>query len=122
MVQSAAPTVDAWLAEVDPARRPVLEQVRASALRNLPGLTETMRYGMPTYARDAKTDPAFAFNSQKQYISLYVSPRVHALHAEAMKGLDAGKSCIRFRKPEKIDMALLDAMLADTARLDERSC
>lgn len=121
MVQSKAATVDDWLAEVEPARRPVLEKVRAAALRNLPGHVETMRYGMPTYAC-GDADPAFAFNRQKQYISLYVSPRVHALHAEAMKGLDAGKSCIRFRKPEQIDLHLLDKMLADTARLDETSC
>lgn len=118
MAQSKAATVDDWLQEVEPARRPVLEQVRAAALRNLPAHAETMRYGMPTYARGA-ADPAFAYNSQKQYISLYVSPRVHVLHAEAMKGLDAGKSCIRFRKPDQIDLDLLDRMLADTARLDE---
>lgn len=122
MVQSKAATVDDWLETVEPARRPVLEAVRAAALRNFPDLAETMRYGMPTYARDAATDPAFAFNSQKQYISLYVSPRVHALNAEALAGLDAGKSCIRFRKPEQIDLALVDRLLADTARLDERAC
>ena len=51
------------------------------------------------------------------------SPDVgHALHAEALKGLDAGKSCIRYRKPEQIDCNLLDRMLADTVRLDEASC
>ncbi|ODT88593.1 DUF1801 domain-containing protein [Phenylobacterium sp. SCN 70-31] len=118
MVQSKAATVDDWLETVEPARRPVLEAVRAAALRNFPGLTEGMRYGMPTYAKDVTTDPAFAFNSQKQYISLYVSPRVHAQNAEALKGLDAGKSCIRFRRPEQIDLALVDKLLADTARLD----
>ncbi len=117
MVQSSAPTVDAWLADVDPARKAVLEAVRASALRNLPDMVESMRYGMPTYAADPKADPAFAFNSQKQYISLYVDPRVHARHAEALAKLDAGKSCIRFRKPEQIDLDLVDRLLADTARL-----
>ena len=121
MVQSSAPTVDAWLADADPARAPYLQKIRAAALRNLPGYAEQMRYGMPAYSLGG-ADPAFAFNSQKQYISLYVSPRVHALHAEALKGLDAGKSCIRYRKPERIDFALLDRMLADTARLDESAC
>ncbi|PZQ65789.1 MAG: DUF1801 domain-containing protein [Phenylobacterium zucineum] len=117
MVQSKAATVDDWLAEADPARAPTLARIRESAVRNLPGLTEAMRYGMPAYGRPGQ-DPAFAFNSQKQYISLYVSPRVHALHAEALKGLDAGKSCIRFRKPEQIDFELLDRMLSDTAELN----
>lgn len=40
---------------------------------------------------------------------------MHEKHAEAMKGLDAGKSCIRFRKGEQIDFDLLDRLLADTA-------
>jgi hypothetical protein len=37
------------------------------------------------------------------------------MNAEALKGLDAGKSCIRFRKPETIDFELLDKLLRDTA-------
>lgn len=121
MVQSRAATVEDWLAEADPQRAPALALIREIALRRLPALAETMRYGMPTYGRDGQ-DAAFAFNSQKQYISLYVSPRVHALHAEALKGLDAGKSCIRFRQPEQIDFDLLDRMLVETARLDDGAC
>jgi uncharacterized protein YdhG (YjbR/CyaY superfamily) len=78
-----------------------------------------MRYGMPAYHKGG--DPIFAFNSQKQYISLYVPPAVHEIHAKAMKSLDAGKSCIRFRKGEQIDFDLLDQLLADTARQD-RGC
>ena len=116
MVQSNAPTVDAWFDTVEPKRAPWLEKVRASALHNLPGFTEDMRYGMPSYANGG--DPVFAFNSQKNHISLYVNPRVHALHAEALKGVDCGKSCIRYRRGEQIDFQLLDRMLADTARLD----
>lgn len=121
MVQSKAATVDDWLMEVEPGRAACLAQIRASALANLPGYAESMRHGMPTYTRGAD-EPAFAFNSQKQYISLYVSPRAHALHAEALKGVDAGKSCIRFRKPQQVDFDLLDRMLQDTARLGEASC
>ena len=122
MVQSSLATVDAWLAGVDPVRAPYLAKVRDMALKHFGVETESMRYGMPTYTRPDATDPAFAFNSQKNYISLYVSPRVNALHAEAMKELDAGKSCIRFRKPETIDMALVDRLLSDTVRLNETNC
>jgi len=122
MVQSKAATVDDWFAELDPGRRPALEAVRASAIRRLGADAERMSYGMPAYVRRGEAAPIFAFNSQKQYISLYVSPRVHALHAEALSGLDAGKSCIRFRRPEQIDQDLVDRMLADTARLDATSC
>lgn len=117
MVQSSAPTVDAWFAEVDPKRRAALEAVRAIAVKHLGAATEQMSYGMPAYARPDDAAPVFAFNSQKQHISLYVSPRVHPLHAEALAKLDAGKSCIRFRRPEQIDLDLVDRLLADTAKL-----
>lgn len=119
MVQSRAPTVDAWFAEVDPGRRAALEAVRASALKHLGAAAQRMSYGMPAYVRPGDAAPAFAFNSQKQYISLYVSPHIHPLHAEALAKLDVGKSCIRFRKPEQIDLDLVDRMLADTAKLSK---
>ena len=117
MVQSKAATVDDWFEEVDPERAPVLRQVRASAVKHFGAAAERMSYGMPAYVRDGDAAPVFAFNSQKQYISLYVSPRVHPLHAEALRSLDAGKSCIRYRKPGQIDLDLLDRMLADSAAL-----
>jgi uncharacterized protein YdhG (YjbR/CyaY superfamily) len=113
MVQSKAATVDEYLETVEPKRAPWLRKVRACALENLPGFVEDMRYGMPCYSR--ADGAAFAFNSQKQYVSLYVAPEVHEMNAEALAGLDAGKSCIRFRKPETIDFALLERMLRDTA-------
>jgi uncharacterized protein YdhG (YjbR/CyaY superfamily) len=113
MVQSKAATVDEYLATVDPKRAPWMAKIRERALRNLSGFTEDMRYGMPTYSRaDGRS---FAFNSQKQYLSLYVAPEVHEMNAEALAGLDAGKSCIRFRRPESIDFELLDKLLCDTA-------
>ena len=121
MVQSKAATVDDYLAGVEPKRAEAMARIREVALTALPDHTESMRYGMPTYTRGDE-QPGFAFNSQKQYISLYVSPRVHVLHAEALKGLDAGKSCIRYRKPEQIDFELLAMMLRDTAALGAASC
>ena len=117
MVQSTAANVDAWFEEVDPARKPWFEKVRALAIRRLGPETEEMAYGMPAYRRPGDEANCFAFNSQKQHISLYVSPRVHPIYEEELKSLDAGKSCIRFRRPEQVDLDLLDRMLADSAKL-----
>src|SRR5687767_15878637 len=119
MVQSKAANVDAWFAEVDPKREPALRAVRASALKHFGPATERMSYGMPAYQRPEDDAPLFAFNSQKQHISLYVSTRVHPLYEAELKGLDAGKSCIRFRKPDQIDLGLVDRMLADSAKLSK---
>ena len=117
MVQSKAATVDDWFTEVDPARKAALEAVRASAVKHFGAATERMSYGMPAYVRPGDASPVFAFNSQKKHISLYVSPRVHEQHAEALAGLDAGKSCIRFRKPGDVPLDLVDRLLADSAKL-----
>lgn len=117
MVQSKAATVDDWFAEVDPKREAVLRAVRDSALKHFGAAAERMSYGMPAYVRPGDEAPVFAFNSQKQHISLYVSPRVHPAYEEELKSLDAGKSCIRFRRPEQVDLDLLDRMLADSAKL-----
>ena len=117
MVQSRAATVDAWFAEADPKREAVLRAVRERAVKHFGASAEKMSYGMPVYVRPDDAAPVFAFNSQKQYISLYVSPRVHPLYEAELKDLDAGKSCIRFRKPEQIDLDLVDRMLADSAKL-----
>jgi uncharacterized protein YdhG (YjbR/CyaY superfamily) len=115
MVQSKVATVDEFVAQADPARGPYLAKLRDAARRGLPGFVEDMRYGMPSYSREGAVE--FAFNSQKQYLALYVKPEVHSLNAEALAGLDAGKSCIRFRKPEAIDFDLVDRLLQDTARV-----
>ena len=119
MVQSSAATVDAWLGEVDPKRAPVLRAVRERAVKHFGAATEKMSYGMPVYQRPDDDAPVFAFNSQKQYISLYVSTRVHPLYEAELKGLDAGKSCIRFKRPEQVDLDLVDRMLADSAKLSK---
>ncbi|WP_293681877.1 iron chaperone [uncultured Phenylobacterium sp.] len=111
--------MDDWLREVDPKRKPVLEAVRAAALRAFGAGAERMSYGMPAYVRPDDEGPIFAFASQKQYISLYVSTRVHPLHAQALKALDTGKSCIRFRRPDQIDLDLVERLLADSAKLSK---
>jgi len=120
MVQSKAATVDAYLETVEPGRAPWLRKIRACALENLPGFVEDMCYGMPHYSR-AADGRSFAFNSQKQYVSLYVAPEIHAMNAQTLSGLDAGKACIRFRKPETIDFDLLAKLLRDTAAIPKTS-
>jgi len=117
MVQSKAATVDDYIAEAPPERREALARVREIARRELAGCEERMMYGMPAYVR--QDGSGFAFASQKQYIALYVAPEVHARNAEALKQVDCGKSCIRFRKPADIDFALIERLLRDTAARHE---
>lgn len=115
MVQSTAATVDRWMEEVDPARRPWFEGVRALALKHLGVAAESMRYGMPTYTRPGDEAATFAFNSQKQYLALYISPALQEAYAGRLGTNDTGKSCVRYRRGEQIPLDVIDAVLADTA-------
>ena len=112
MVQSKAQTVDAYIAEASPERRPHLQKIAELCRRTLPGHAEGMAYGMPVFHRDGQAGIAFA--NQKQYVALYLDVGVAARNAEALKGLDMGKCCLRYRNPAKIDYALLERLLADT--------
>lgn len=112
MVQSKATTVDAYLAEADPARLPWLTRIRDVARASLPGHVEEMQWGMPAYSIDGRA--IFAFANQKQHVSLYLTGiKVPPQHEVALARLDHGKGCIRFRKPETIDFDLLAALLTD---------
>lgn len=116
-------TVKEYLAWLPEDRRKAIEAVRKVILKNLPrGFVESMGYGMITYQVPLDVYPDTynkkplmyaALGSQKNFMAVYLmcgygSPRVAAeLKAgfeKAGKKMDAGKSCIRFKKVE--DLAL----------------
>ncbi|MFC7309596.1 iron chaperone [Streptomyces monticola] len=121
MVQSAAEDVSGYLAEVPEERRPALTRLRALCRAELPGFGEVMAYGMPAYLRDGTAE--FAFASQKQYISVYVMRTdVRDAFAERLAGHDMGKGCLRFRRPDQIDFALVRDLLKATAAAPGQVC
>ncbi|WP_433372020.1 iron chaperone [Streptosporangium sp. CA-115845] len=114
MVRSNAESVDGYLAEVSDERRAVLTGLRELCRTELTGFTEVMAYGMPAYQRDGAVEIAFA--SQRQYISFYLlRGDVREAFEQRLAGQDMGKGCLRFRKPEKIDLGLVRDLLAATA-------
>jgi uncharacterized protein YdhG (YjbR/CyaY superfamily) len=113
-MRSAATTVDDYLAHQGDEWRPVLERLRAACLHHLAGYREAMAYGMPTYAKGDR--PAIAFAKQAKYLSLYVMKKeVLDAHRLALRGLDVGKGCIRFVRPDQIDWELIETLLVGTA-------
>lgn len=133
-MQSLAPTVDAYLAELPPDRRAAVQAVRRVFLGNLDeGFEEGMQYGMigyyvphRLYPKGYHCDPKqplpfAALGSQKNYLSIHLmcvygdgaaAERFRTAWAAAGKKLDMGKACIRFKRPE--DLAL--DVLGDTIR------
>jgi len=129
-MQSQAKTVDQYVAELPPERQAVVEELRQTFKRQLPkGFEEVMSYGMIGWVVPHKLYPAgyhcdpklplpfLAVASQKNFISvyhmgLYADPAMldwfKQAHAKASpKKLDMGKSCVRYKKPEDVPVALL---------------
>ncbi len=109
MVQSKAASVDDFLLEVAPERRPALDRLRGLCLERFGADSERMAYGMPTYG-DPKT-PFVSFNSQKQYIALYAGRAALDAFPDRMAGVDRGGGCARWKKVEAMDFDLIADIL-----------
>jgi uncharacterized protein YdhG (YjbR/CyaY superfamily) len=120
-MQSKAKDVDQYLDEVPEARQAVLQQMRTLCVEMLDGYEESMVYGMPSYSRDGEVEVAFA--SQKNYISLYILKQdVFDRHRSSLQGLNLGKGCIRYTRPEKVDFDVVSQLLTDTVASDASIC
>ena len=121
-MQSKAKSVEDYLEEVPEERRKALERLRKKCLDILSGYEESMEYGMPSYkVPDGEVEIAFA--SQKNYISFYVmKEEVLNDYREALSGLNVGKGCIRYTKPEKIDFKIVEQLLTESRESDSSIC
>ena len=131
MVSSKAATPEAYIAELPPERRELVERIRAIVNANLPdGYVERMSWGMigwevplETYPNTYNGQPLVyaALAAQKSHTALYLNcvyaseertERLKAEWAAAGKKLDMGKSCMRFKRADQ----LAEGVLADTIR------
>ncbi len=132
-MQSKAKTVAEYLAALPADRAPVIQALRQVIRKNLPkGFREEMNYGMIGYVVPHQLYPSgyhvtpqqplpfMNIASQKTHIAVYHMGLQGALLAwfqkewprHSTKKLDMGKSCIRFKKPEDVPMALIGALAA----------
>ena len=114
-MQSKASDVDTYLKEVPDDRRPVLKKIRDLCLKELKGYDESMKYGGPCYEKNNIPEAGFA--SQKHFIGLYILKQdVMEKYKPLLKGkgISIGKGCIRFSKPDKIDLEVVRKMLKGT--------
>ncbi len=107
---------------VQPAEwRPTLDKLRSACRRELHGYTEGIAYGMPSYARGGKVEVSFA--KQARYLSLYVLKQpVLDAHRDELAGLNLGKGCIRYRRPDQVDWDVVSVLLADTRASTTEIC
>ncbi len=133
-MQSKAKTVEEYIQSLPTEQAEVVRRVRAVILKNLPkGCEEGMQYGMIGYFVPLRLYPAgylnkkdvplpfMALASQKNYFSLYVmtvygnKALASWFKVEYEKGgytLDMGKSCIRFKKLEQLNLAAVGKLVA----------
>jgi uncharacterized protein YdhG (YjbR/CyaY superfamily) len=118
---SKAPDVQTYIAQVSARRRAAIEKLRGLCRQNLTGYEECIEYGMPGYKRNGVLEVSFA--SQKQYIVLYVLKKdVVDEFRSALSFASIGKGCIRFKKPDRIDFAVLERLLHRTAASKSAPC
>jgi len=133
MVKSTAVTVKDYLAALPPDRRKVIAAVRKRVRDRLPdGFQESINWGMITYELPLSRYPdtyngqplsAVALAAQKNYYALYLNSvyQDRAL-ADVLRDaykrvglkLEMGKSCLRFRGLDDIDLDVVGDVIAAT--------
>jgi uncharacterized protein YdhG (YjbR/CyaY superfamily) len=131
-MQSAAKTIDQYVAELPEERQLVINKLRAIFKQSLPnGFEEQMSYGMlgfvvpfsiypkGYYCNPSLPLPFIGLASQKNFISIYhmglyadeslLNWFITEFQKTGFK-LDMGKSCIRFKNLEKIPFDLIDQL------------
>lgn len=110
-MQSKAATFAQFLSELPAGKRSVIRALDRVVRAAAPGAVCSMRFGMPTYDCAGRF---MALNSQKNYFSFYADPAAVKRNRGELKGLDVGKSCIRFRKLEEVSLPLLSRIARDS--------
>ena len=131
MVSSTAATVDEYLGALPPERAEVVRTVRQVILDRLPeGYEETMNWGMIAYEIPLSRYPTtynglplgvLSLAAQKRHYALYLnavytSPvltaRLRDGYTAAGTKLDLGKSCLRFKNLDGIELDVVGDIIA----------
>ncbi len=148
-MQSKATTPEQYLEELPEDRKAAVNKLRNSIKKNLPkGFQEGMGYGMLGYVVPHKLYPAgyhcdpklplpfMSIASQKNFVAVYhmgvyADAKLYdwftkAYEEQNLGKLDMGKSCMRFKKMDKIPYDLIGELssklsVADWINLYERS-
>jgi uncharacterized protein YdhG (YjbR/CyaY superfamily) len=108
-MHSDATTVDEYIASFEGTKRDLLIELRQSILSIAPSAVESMKHKLPFY--EIGSD-AFAFAVQKHYISVYINKEdLITQHAQRIGKHSRGKNCIRYAKPEHVDLPGLNALI-----------
>ena len=102
--QSAPKTIDDYIAAFPQEVQAILQQIRQVIHETLPGLGETISYGMPTFTLNGKYLVYIA--AHKKHIGLYTAPTGVEEFQEAVALYGGGKGTLKFPldKPMPFDL------------------
>ncbi len=86
--------VDAYLADLGDEAREVVTRIRAVVHEQVPGLTETIRYDMPTFQLDGRSLVHVA--GWAKHVSIYPQPHGDAALADALAPYSSGRGTLKF--------------------------
>jgi uncharacterized protein YdhG (YjbR/CyaY superfamily) len=132
MAKSKVSTVEEYLAGLSEERRAVLAAVLEVIRKNLPeGYSEGINWGMIAFEVPLERYPStynkqplsyVCLAAQKNHFSLYLScidagsnreKRLREAFQHSGKKLDMGKSCIRFKKLDDLDLDVIGRLIAE---------
>jgi uncharacterized protein YdhG (YjbR/CyaY superfamily) len=100
----------AYFEELPEERQGPMVMIRQLIRHQWPAVKEDMANGMPTY--HLQGEAVFALSNQKNHITFYVIPftLLNAFRND-LRTRNCGRSCIRFRRLESEDLALLERII-----------
>lgn len=124
-----ATTVKEYFDALPEERKDVMVALHTLIQKTVPTLKPHFAYNMLgygsfpylNYKKESIEWPVIALASQKQYISLYICAVVNGKyiaesHKKELGKVSVGKSCIRFKKMEDIDLPTLKKVLLLAAK------
>ena len=119
-----AKTIEEYFEMLEPSRRESIEFLHKFIRKTAPSLKPNFLYNMPGYGsfeyKNYKKEiidwPIVALASQKNYISVYVcaverGEYLAEKHKNELGKVSVGKSCIRFKKPEDVNLKVLEKVI-----------
>ena len=112
-----ASSPSAYRTDVSGELSEILESIRSLIFEVVSQVKEGIKYGMLHYSLNEKDLASLA--AQKHYVSLYLDPHVVHQFRPALKKLDIGKSCLRYRRTTQLDLQLLQKIIKNAVKYIE---
>ena len=109
---ASSPT--AYRADVSGELSDILESIRSLIFEVVLQVKEEIKYGMLHYSLNDMELASLA--AQKHYVSLYLDPPVVDQYRPQLKKLDTGKSCLRYRRTDQLDLQLLQKIIKNAVK------